>query len=465
MKTSSRFVLTIATLAGAIALSGCAPALRPLPASVAVKPALDWRTELPAAEQLEHSWWQRFGDPQMAALVEKARENNPDIRLAAARVQEARATEAVSRSLLLPTIEAGLAGGARREVSAFGQGQNSLVAEPAFRASYEVDLFGKNRANIDAAKAGVAASEAAREAALLSVTAATASGYVSLLALDARSKVLSDTLALRAQALKFARDRAEVGYTSQLEWRQAQAEYQATAQLVPQIEAQIARQENALSVLTGEIPGDIIRGGSLADLQQPPAPDVIPSQLLRLRPDIAAAEYQLAASDAQMRAARARFMPSLGLSASAGAAISDLLADPISIWSIGGSLLAPIFNGGRLQGQFDAATARRDQAAFSYRSTVLNAFREVEDRMAVVARLDDQQRALEAQRAAVADALRHARNRYRAGYTPYIEQVDAQRSLLGVELSLVQLEADQINAIIGLYQAVGGAPDADLLAE
>jgi multidrug efflux system outer membrane protein len=465
VKTSSRFVLTIATLAGAIALSGCAPALRPLPASVAVKPALDWRTELPAAEQLEHSWWQRFGDPQMAALVEKARENNPDLRLAAARVQEARATEAVSRSLLLPTIEAGLAGGARREVSAFGQGQNSLVAEPAFRASYEVDLFGKNRANIDAAKAGVAASEAAREAALLSVTAATASGYVSLLALDARSKVLSDTLALRAQALKFARDRAEVGYTSQLEWRQAQAEYQATAQLVPQIKAQIARQENALSVLTGEIPGDIIRGGSLAELQQPPAPDVIPSQLLRLRPDIAAAEYQLAASDAQMRAARARFMPSLGLSASAGAAISDLLADPISIWSIGGSLLAPIFNGGRLQGQFDAATARRDQAAFSYRSTVLNAFREVEDRMAVVARLDDQQRALEAQRAAVADALRHARNRYRAGYTPYIEQVDAQRSLLGVELSLVQLEADQINAIIGLYQAVGGAPDADLLAK
>lgn len=459
MILSSRLVLTAATLAGAAAVSGCAPTLRALPASAVVQPSLEWRTELPATEKLEHSWWQRFGDARMVALVEQARENNPDILLAAARVEEARATEAVSRSLLLPTIEAGVAGGAQREVSAFGLGQNALVAEPAFRASYEVDLFGKNRANIDAAQAGVAANEASREAALLSVSAATASGYVSLLALDARRKVLSDTLELRAQALKFARDRAEVGYTSQLEWRQAQAEYQATAQLVPQIEAQIARQENALSVLTGEMPGDIIRGGSLSDLQQPSAPDVIPSQLLRLRPDIAAAEYQLAASDAQMRAARAGFMPSLGLSASAGAAISDLLGDPISIWSIGGSLLAPIFNAGRLQGQFDAATARRDQAAFAYRSTVLNAFREVEDRLAVVARLGDQQRSVEAQRAAVADALRHARNRYRAGYTPYIEQVDAQRSLLGVELSLVQLEADQINAIIGLYQAVGGAPD------
>lgn len=348
---------------------------------------------------------------------------------------------------------------ADRDAPAKPDAQHALAFEPGNLVS------GNHRANIDAARAGVAASEAGQEAALLSVSAATASSYVSLLALDARRNVLSDTLELRSQALKFARDRAEVGYTSQLEWRQAQAEYQATAQLVPQIEAQIARQENALSVLTGEMPGDIIRGGSLADLQQPSPPDVVPSQLLRLRPDIAAAEYQLAASDAQMRAARARFMPSLGLSASAGAAISDLLADPISIWSIGGSLLAPIFNGGRLQGQFDAATARRDQAAFAYRAAVLNAFREVEDRLAVVARLGDQQRALEAQRAAVADALRHARNRYRAGYTPYIEQVDAQRSLLGVELSLVQLEADQINAIIGLYQAVGGAPDTQALVE
>ncbi|WP_339824330.1 efflux transporter outer membrane subunit [uncultured Parasphingorhabdus sp.] len=463
MILSSRLALLASTLAGALALGGCAPTLSPLPASTAVQPALEWRTEILGTAALEHSWWQRFGDARMVALVERARENNPDIRLAAARVEEARATEAVSRSLLLPTLEAGLVGGAQREVSAFGQGQNSFVAEPAFRASYEVDLFGKNRANIDAAQAGVAASEAAQEATLLSVSAATASSYVSLLALDTRRKVLSDTLKLRGQALKFARDRAEVGYTSQLEWRQAQAEYQATAQLVPQIEAQIARQENALSVLTGEMPGDIIRGGALADLQQPAAPDVIPSQLLRLRPDIAVAEYQLAASDAQMRAARARFMPTLGLSASAGAAISDLLADPISIWSVGGSLLAPIFNAGRIQGQFDAATARRDQAVFAYRSTVLNAFREVEDRLAVVARLDDQQRALEAQRAAVADALRHARNRYRAGYTPYIEQVDAQRSLLGVELSLVQLEADQITAMIGLYQAVGGAPDTDAI--
>ncbi len=378
--------------------------------------------------------------------------------IAAARIEEARATERGSRALLLPSLAAGAEGGVRREVSPFGKGQESIVAQPTFRASYELDLFGKNRARIDAAEAGVAASEAAREATRLSVTAATASGYVTLLALDARLDVIKATLQSRRDALKFARDRAEVGYTSQLELRQAEAEYQATAQLMPQIEAQIARQENALSVLTGELPQAINRGGTLADLRQTAAPAILPSQLLRRRPDIAAAEYRIAASDAQMRTARAQFLPSINLGASAGLALSDLLANPISVWSLGASVLAPIFQGGRLQAQLDRATAQRDQAAWAYRSTVLNAFREVEDRMVVLSRLDQQDVALSAQRAAVADALRHARNRYRAGYTPYIEQVDAQRALLGVELSLVQLRADRLTTLIGLYQAAGGAP-------
>lgn len=271
--------------------------------------------------------------------------------------------------------------------------------------------------------------------------------------------MLEETLAARREAVKFARDRAEVGYTSQLPLRQAEAEYQATAQLVPQLKAQIARQENALSVLTGELPGTIERGGTLADLRQPPAPAILPSELLRRRPDVAAAEYRIAAADAQMRVARADFMPSIDLGAAAGVALSDLLADPVSVWSLGGSILAPIFQGGKLQAQLNGATAQRDQAAWAYRSAVLNAFREVEDRMAVLANLKEQETALEAQQVAVADALRHARNRYRAGYTPYIEQVDAQRALLGVELSLVQTRADELTALVGLYQAVGGAPE------
>lgn len=443
----------------AITLSACAPTLQDAPLGAAVAPPADWRTSLEVTAPVEADWWASFGDPQLSQLVERARAANPDVQVALARVEEARATELASRGFLLPSLGAGVEGGVQREVSPFGQAQTTVAAQPAFRASYELDLFGKNAARVDAAEAGVAASAAAAEAARLSVSAAAASGYITLLALDRRLSVLEETLVARQEAVKFARDRAEVGYTSQLPLRQAEAEYQATAQLVPQLQAQIARQENALSVLTGTMPGAIERGGTLEQLIQPPAPATLPSELLRRRPDVAAAEYRIAAADAQMRVARADFLPSIDLGAAAGLVLSDLLADPVGVWSLGGSILAPIFQGGRLQAQLDGATAQRDQAAWAYRSTVLDAFREVEDRMAVLSNLKEQESALEAQRVAVADALRHARNRYRAGYTPYIEQVDAQRALLGVELSLIQVRADELTALVGLYQAVGGSPE------
>ncbi len=447
----------IAALAGALLLSACAPALQDAPPGASVASPIAWRTQLGVTAPVEAQWWQAFGDPQLSALVEKARANNPDVQIAAARVEEARATERGSRGLLLPSLGIGVDGAVRREVSPFGQGLDSVVAQPAFRASYELDLFGKNAARVDAARANLAASEASEEAARLSVAAATATGYITLLALDARRVVLDETVASRQQALKFARDRAEVGYTSQLELRQAEAEYQAAVQLVPQLKAQIARQENALAVLTGELPTAIERGGTLSGLRLPAHCDLA----LRAsppRPDIAAAEYRIAAADAQMRVARAQFMPSINLGASAGLALSDLLADPVSLWSLGGSILAPIFQGGRLTAQLEGATAQRDQAAWAYRSAALNAFREVEDRMAVLANLTEQERALQAQRFAVADALRHASNRYRAGYTAYIEQVDAQRALLSVDLSLIQTKVDELTTLVGLYQAVGGAP-------
>lgn len=445
--------------ASALALSACAPTLREAPVGAAIAPPASWRTSLEVTAPVEAEWWNAFGDPQLSRIVEQARRNNADVQIAAARVEEARATELGSRGFLLPSVGAGVDAGVRREVTPFGQGQRIAAVQPAFRASYELDLFGKNAARVDAAAAGVAASEADAETARLSVSAAAASGYITLLALDKRLGVLEATLQARGEALKFARDRAEVGYTSQLELRQAEAEYQATAQLVPQLKAQIARQENALSVLTGEVPGAIMRGGTLEALRQPAAPATLPSELLRRRPDVAAAEYRIAAADAKMRVARADFMPSINLGASAGVVIADLLAGPIDVWSLGGSILAPIFQGGRLQAQLDGATAQRDQAAWAYRSAVLNAFREVDDRMAVLANLKEQEAALVAQQAAVADALRHARNRYRAGYSPYIEQIDAQRALLGVELSLVQVRADELTTLVGLYQAVGGAPE------
>jgi len=437
-------------------LGACVPALTPRPEASTVAPPADWRTTLPADGAIDAAWWGRFGDPELTALVEQARANNTDLAIATARVAEARAQERVARSLLLPTLSASLPGSEARTVNAFGQPSESVSAQPTFQAAYEVDLFGGNAARRDAARANAAAVAAAREAATLSVSAAAASGYITLLALDARRDLLKQTLVSRGEALRIARDRAEAGYTSQLELRQSEAEYRAAEQQIPAIEAAIARQENGLSLLVGDTPHAIARGASFDALATPVVPAVLPSDLVRRRPDIAQAEYALAATDANLRAARAQFLPQIRLSASAGAVASNLLGDPISIWSIGGSILAPIFQGGRLQGQYDAATAQRDQAAFAYRKSVLTAFREVEDQLALIDRLGAQEQALLAQHTAVAEVLRHATNRYRAGYSPYLEQIDAQRALLAVDQALIQLRADRLTAYVALYQALGG---------
>ena len=437
-------------------LGACVPALTPRPEGSAVAPPADWRTTLPADGAIDAAWWGRFGDPQLTALVEQARANNTDLAIATARVAEARAQERVARSLLLPTLSASLPGSEARTVNAFGQPSESLSAQPTFQAAYEVDLFGGNAARRDAARANAAAVAAAREAATLSVSAAAASSYITLLALDARRDLLKQTLVSRGEALRIARDRAEAGYTSQLELRQSEAEYRAAEQQIPAIEAAIARQENGLSLLVGDTPHAIARGANFDALATPVVPAVLPSDLVRRRPDIAQAEYALAATDANLRAARAQFLPQIRLSASAGAVASNLLGDPISIWSIGGSILAPIFQGGRLQGQYDAATAQRDQAAFAYRKSVLTAFREVEDQLVLIDRLGAQEQALLAQHGAVAEVLRHATNRYRAGYSPYLEQIDAQRALLAVDQALIQLRADRLTAYVALYQALGG---------
>ncbi|MDB5703393.1 MAG: efflux system outer rane lipoprotein [Sphingomonas bacterium] len=439
-----------------VLLAGCAgPAVRVATVAPVVPPAA-WRTDAGPTAPLDRAWWASFGDPTLTRLVEKALANNMDIAIAAGRVREMRANLTLARAQLLPTLDAGIAGGRSRSVSAFGQPLEQNFAQPQLQASYEIDLFGRLADQQSAVRNAYLASEAARDATRLSVAGATASGYVSLRSLDARLEVARSTLTSRADALRIARSRFDRGYSPKLELEQAQAEYSGTAQIIPQIELAIARTEDSLSQLTGETPQAVERGLALAQLVKPAVPAGLPSELLRRRPDVAQAEYQLAASDKGLAAARKRFLPQVRLTAAAGTAFSTLLQDPISIWSIGGSILAPLFEGGRLTGQAEVAGAQRDQAAFAYRRVALTAFREVDDALAGVKRLDEQVALVQSQRDALAEGLRLATNRYREGYSPYLEQLDAQRGLLGVELSLVQLRADALAARIQLYQAMGG---------
>jgi outer membrane protein TolC len=178
--------------------------------------------------------------------------------------------------------------------------------------------------------------------------------------------------------------------------------------------------------------------------------------LLRSRPDIAQAEQQMIAADRSLDAARAAFMPDIRLSAAGGYVASTLIPDPVRIFSLGGSILAPLFEGGALRAQADAAAARRDQAAYGYRRTALAAFRDVEDALAAIQRSAEQEKALAGQRDALAIALRLATNRYLAGYASYLDKLDAQRGLLAAELQLVQAHADTLTAQVALYQSLGG---------
>lgn len=443
---------------GVLALSGCGAGPRPaVPSDAAITPPAGWRgTAVPAVDRAEPLWWQRFGDPVLTAIVEQALAHNDDISMSAERVEQARAQFRLARSQQLPTVNAVTAGDRDRSVSAFGVGVDQWAGQAEMQASFDLDLFSRLAKASAAARAQVLATEEARDNVKLAVAASAAIGYVTLCAYDARLKVLRDTLTARTAALKLTRRRADAGYSSRLDLSQAEAEYEATAQLIPTAELAITRQENGLSILLGRLPGPIDRGVLLAGFTLPDVPVLMPSLLLQRRPDIAAAASQIVAADRSLDSARAAFLPDVQLGASGGAVASTLLADPISIFSVGGSILAPLFQGGRLRAQADAAVARRDEAAFTYRKVALDAFREVEDGLATVDRTREQQAALTRQRDALARTLEFATNRYREGYSPYLELLDAQRALLSADLALVQSRSDRLTAAISLYQALGG---------
>ena len=298
-----------------------------------------------------------------------------------------------------------LGGDRDRSVNAFGKGVDQWAGQGEIQASFDLDLFGRLAKSTAAARAQLLASQDSRDNVRLAVATSAANGYVTLRALDARLAVLRDTLVARAAALKLTERRANAGYSSRLDLAQAQAEYQGTAQQIPAAELAVARQENGLSILLGREPGAVIRGKPLDAISLPQVPVLVPSRSLERRPDVAAAANQIVAADRSLDAARAAFMPDVRLSASGGAVASSLLGDPISIFSLGGSILAPLFEGGRLRAQADVASARRDQAAFAYRQVALNAFREVEDGMAAQQRDQEQEAALEAQRTALANCV------------------------------------------------------------
>ena len=433
-----------------------APQPAPAP-SLSVPPA--WRTASEGSVVVDRDWWRAFGDPVLDALVRRALDNNGDLKIAQSRLLEFQARVRIADSARLPALNLSLGPTRGRAIGPFGEPVETTSIVGAVQASYEVDLFGRVAGSVEAARFESLSQEAALEAAALAVAANTASSYLNLLGLDAQLALARATLESRQRSYELARHQFEVGYSSRLEMSQAEAELHATAATVPQLERQIALQEQALNVLLGASPGAVARGAELMALREPrPAPG-LPSELLRRRPDIAQAERLVAASDASLAVARNALLPSIRLTASLGAqghSLSQLLRSPTELWSIGGSVLAPLFDAGRLRAQAEIAGTVRDRAVFTYESVVRTAFAETENALASIEGLQRQLVEAEARRVAANEVLRVAGNRYRNGYASYLEELDAQRTAFNADLNALQLRASLLAAHVDLYRALGG---------
>jgi outer membrane protein, multidrug efflux system len=385
--------------------------------------------------------------------------HNTDVRLAQLRVAEFRARLAAADANRQPTLGATLAPARTRTLAYNGVPYTANQFSAELQAAYEVDLWGRLAHASEAAAQSLAAEQASAGAAALSVAALAANGYLQLRGLDAQLELARATLDLRAQSRHLAQRQFETGYTSRLEWLQAQAEYEAAAEQVPQLERQVGEQENALSLLAGGKPGPVARGRKLDELAPPAVPVGLPSTLLQRRPDIARAAHNVAAARAGVQAASEQLLPSLRLTAGGGlqsADFSKFLHDPTYLWRAGAGLAAPLWDGGRVQAQTDAAAAQRDQALLAYEHTVRTALVEVENSLAALQRLREQSLQNDARRATAAETLRIARNRYRNGYASYLEELDAQRTLYGADVTRLQLRSRLLAASVDLYRALGG---------
>ena len=446
------------TLAVILALVGCQSADIQQAAPTLQIPAA-WRADFGPGSPVEGVWWRNLHDSTLNLYVDQALRYNSDVLIARERVNEYQARVYAADSSLFPSLDAGLTGTrARSQSAATGLPVHSTVYKGALTASYDVDIWGANRSAASAAEASLEAQKAAAAAANLTVATSVAVGYVTLLSLDEQLRVTQQTQKSREDAFNLAKRQFETGYTSRLELMQADSELRSTRAQIPPLQHQIAQQENALSLLIGSNPGAIKRN-EFAQLTPLTLPAQLPSTLLNRRPDIVQAQRQLLAADATLASSQAQLLPSINLTATGSMqdrTLPELLDNPLRLWSLGGSILAPLLNRQALNAQVDVSMAQRNQALYGYEKTVRSAFKEVNDSLDAIGRYGEQLAELQEQEKVAQETLRIAQNRYRNGYSSYLDVLDAQRTLFSTQLSVVQVKNNLLLAQIDLYRSLGG---------
>ena len=425
-----------------------------------------WRFEEKEARDLANTpWWEQFNDPVLNGLVATALQENKDLLIATARVDEFFGRYFSTRGDQYP-LAGGGASATRERVTEKGPTPIPPGVDTTYNfyqgflsGSWELDFWGKYRRATEAARADLFGSEEARRTVVLTLVSAVAAAYVDIAALDKQLAITQRTAETRRETRDLFQLRFDKGIISEIDLSQAESEYQDALARLPEIELAIARAENALSVLLGRNPGAIPRGLTINELILPEVPTGLPSDLLERRPDIRSAEQGLVAANAQIGVAKSLYFPTISLTAALGTAstdLSDLFSGASKAWSFGVPLTVPIFTAGRIGGEVKGAEAFQQQALYSYLQTVQNAFREVDD--ALVDRTKSWQRlqALARQLKALNNYVRLARMRYDEGFTSYLQVLDAERSLFNVELTHTVGQNAVFRSLISIYKAMGG---------
>lgn len=424
-------------------------------------PAAAPGTSAAAVEDIRQ-WWLALNDPLLSRLVNEALLANPELRGAQARLREARARRGVAASERFPEVAASGSGSRSRSSEETGSGATNELFRVGFDASWELDLFGSIRRNIEAAEADFEASLASLQDTRVSLAAEVALNYIEVRTLQIRLGIARDNLASQTETLQLTDWRAQAGLVSSQDVEQARTSREQTRAQIPSLETSLAEAEHRLDILLGKPPG-MLHNRLAASRNLPEIPEQlavgIPADTLRQRPDVRAAERTLAAQTALVGVAEAARYPAFNLSGSIGLEALTLGAlgnSGSSASSLLTGITAPIFNAGRLRSQVDIQDAVREQAEVAYEQTVLNALQDVEDALVALARNGERLEALSIAAESANNAAQLARQRYSAGLIDFQPVLDTQRSVLSVEDSLASARGEGLLALIRLYKSLGG---------
>jgi multidrug efflux system outer membrane protein len=409
----------------------------------------------------DEKWWEVFQDKQLQDLIRTALKNNYDVNIAAARILKAQAQLGITRADQLPTISAGAAAiNADLPRNKFTGNTETSVDAVAASFNWQLDFWGKYRRATESARANLLAEKWAREYVISTLISNVAASYFQLRALDLQLEISRRTLAARKESLKLTTTLVNGGATNLLDQRQAEQLVATAAESIPDLERRIQQQENYLSTLIGDNPGPIARGLPLVDQPHPPeVPAGLPSNLLERRPDIRQAEERLIAANAQIGVAKAAYYPNISLTANAGyasSALTSLFTGPAGFWAFGGTLMQPIFAGGRIKSGVRYTEAQQQEFLLMYKQTIQQAFRGVSDSLVAYQKDREFREYQEQLNAAAEDSARLSEVRYSGGRASYLEVLTNETNYFNAELGLAQARLNELLALVDLYRNLGG---------